>query len=400
MWNPFRKKGQVLDTPEKIADFLQEFGTSASGEKVTPSTAMQISTVFACVRVLAESIGVLPLGIYQKSDGKTSPVKDTPIAKLMQEGPNAFMTPIEYKELIITHLALRGNHFSYKNRVAGRVVELLPLSPAAVKPKLGDNFDVEYEVTFPNGSIETLTEREIWHVRLFTDDGLNGLSPISYNRNSLGLAKATETHGSVLFKNAAKPAGGFKTSSNLKEDQVRNLKEQLDGYRGEGAHKNLILQGGLEWFQTTMTSEDAQFLETRKYQRSEICGIFKVPPHMIGDLERATFSNIEHQSLDFVQSALVPYMTRIEQRINKSLLSNSNHYAKFNANALLRGDMKARAEFYTKMLHAGAISPNEIRALEDWDERENGDIYLTPLNMAINGKPIEDSDSDDSQEEA
>lgn len=401
MWNPFKRKGETLDTPDKIASYLQEAGVSASGERITPLSAMQISTVFSCVRVLAEAVGTLPLGIFEKRDGRTITVDDTPLAKLMRNGPNDYMTPLEYKELLITHLALRGNHFAYKNRVAGRVVELLPLNPSSVKPKLNDEYQIEYEITFPNGTKETLTEREIFHVRLFSDDGVNGLSPIAYNRNSLGLAKATERHGSVLFKNAAKPSGGFKTTANLKEDQIKNLKEQLDEYKSDGAHKNLILQGGLDWFQTTMTSEDAQFLETRKYQRSEICGIFKVPPHMVGDLERATFSNIEHQSLDFVQSALVPYLTRIEQRVNKSLISNPKHYAKFNANALLRGDMKTRAEFYTKMLHNGALSPNEIRELEDMDARDGGDIFLTPLNMAVNGKPVEEAaTSGESEEEA
>lgn len=400
MWNPFKRKSQALDTPDKIANYLQEMGASTSGEKITPLSAMQISTVFACVRVLAEAIGTLPLGIFEKQGNRTVAITDTPLSKLMKQGPNSFMTPLEYKELIVTHLALRGNHFSFKNRVAGRVVELLPLNPSSVKPYLNDDYQPEYEVTFPNGQKETFTDREIWHVRLFTDDGLNGLSPIAYNRNCLGLAKSTETHGSVLFKNAAKPAGGFKTASNLKEDQVKNLKEQLDDYKGEGAHRNLILQGGLEWFHTTMTSEDAQFLETRKYQRSEICGIFKVPPHMIGDLERATFNNIEHISLSFSQTALVPYMTRIEQRINKSLVSKPSHYAKFNTNALMRGDMKARADFYTSMIQNGALSPNEIRELEDMDAREGGDVYLTPLNMAINGKPVEESNSDNSEETA
>ena len=388
------RKSQKLDTPEKVAAYMQEYNESASGVKVNEQTAMQLATVYSCVRVLAEAIGKLPLNIYQQNNGRTEKITNTPLAKIMRDGPNDYMTPLEYKELIITHLALRGNHFSYKNRVAGRVVELLPMDPASVVAKLNDNYEPEYEVTFPNGTREVLDQSRIFHIRLFSDNGLNGLSPISYARNTLGLSISAETHGSTLFKNAAQPSGGFSTDAKLSPEVVKDLKDQLDGYRGSDAHKNLILQGGLKWFQTSLSSDDAQFLETRKFQRSEICGLFNVPPHMVGDLEKATFSNIEHQSLDFVRNTLMPYLVRIEQRVNKSLIADQKHYAKFNANAQLRGDMKARAEFYTKMLQNGALSPNEIRRLEDMDERDGGDIYLTPMNMMINGEMPEERNDD------
>jgi HK97 family phage portal protein len=362
---------------------------------------MQIATVFACVRVLAESVGMLPINVIQQQGDRTQRVTDSPLAKALKSGPNDYMTAQEYKELVTTHLCLRGNHYAFINEFKGAstsYLELLPMDPAAVEPKIDANYQVSYEVTFANGRKETLPANKVFHVRLFSLDGLNGLSPIQWARNAMGLAKATERHGSKLFKNAAQPSGGFKTDKALKEEQVKNLKDQLQEYAGDGAYRNLILQGGLEWFQTTMTSEDAQFLETRKFQRGEICGIFRVPPHMIADLERATFSNIEHQGLSFVQHSLMPYLSRIEHRINKSLISESGQYAKFNANALLRGDMKARAEFYTKMLQNGALSPNEIRGLEDMDPREGGDIYLTPMNMAVDGKPA-DEEQDDNEEE-
>jgi HK97 family phage portal protein len=219
---------------------------------------------------------------------------------------------------------------------------------------------------------------------LFSLDGLNGLSPISAAKNSLGLAKATEKHGAKLFANAATPSGGFATEKTLTDEQYKRVKDQLDDYKGENAHKNLILEGGLAWFQTSLSSDDAQFLDTRKFQRTDICGVFRVPPHMIADLEKATFSNIEQQGLEYVQHSLMPYLVRIEGRINKDLISKADRgrfFAKFNTNALLRGDMQARGEFYTKLTQTGAISPNEIRALEDLNPREGGDIYLTPMNM-------------------
>ncbi len=390
--------GGDIVTSSQLYDRLVEGMMAESGVTITASNAMQIATVFACVRVLAESVGMLPLNILQKQDNRTIRITDSPVSKVFKAGPNDYMTDQEYKELIVTHLCLRGNHYAYKNEFIGAStssLELLPMNPGAVEPKLDENYEVSYEVTFPNGRKETLPQEQVFHVRLFSLDGLNGLNPIQWARNAMGLAKATERHGSKLFKNAAQPSGGFKTDKSLKEDQIKNLKEQLQEYSGDGAYRNLILQGGLDWFQTTMTSEDAQFLETRKFQRGEICGIFRVPPHMIADLERATFSNIEHQGLSFVGSSLMPYLSRIENRINKSLISQSGHYAKFNANALLRGDMKARAEFYTKMIQNGALSPNEIRELEDMDAREGGDIYLTPMNMAVNGKPVTENEDED-----
>ncbi len=383
-----RKNAEVIDSPEKLLALFSAFGMSASGVNITPANAMQIATVFACIRVLAESVGMLPFNLMIMSDKSRNKDTKNDLFWLMQRGPNDFMTAQEYKELITVHLGLRGNHYSYISKTSsGKILELLPLNPASVEPKLKDDWTVEYKVTFASGKVETLPESSILHIRLFTNDGLIGLSPIAFGRNSMGLAKATENHGSKLFANAARPSGGFKTEKSLTDPQFERLKAQFTEYQGDNAMKNLILEGGLEWFQTTMSSEDAQFLETRKYQRSEICGLFRVPPHMVADLEKATFSNIEHQSLDFVQHTLMPYLTRIEQRFNKCLLSaDKTRYFKFNANALLRGAMKDRAEFYGKLVNLGALSPNDVREFEDMNPRDGGDIYLTPSNMLIDGK--------------
>jgi HK97 family phage portal protein len=388
-----RKNTEAVDTPEKLMALFSTFGMSAAGVNITPANAMQIATVYACVRVLAESVGMLPLTLMVLNEKSRDKDTKNDLFWLMQRGPNDYMTAQEYKELVMVHLGLRGNHFSYISRSStGKILELLPLNPASVEPKLNEDWTVEYKVTFASGIQKILLESEILHIRLFSNDGINGLSPISMGRNSLGLAKATERHGSKLFENAARPAGGFKTEKSLTDDQFSRLQSQFANYTGENAMKNLILEGGLDWFQTTMSSEDAQFLETRKYQRSEICGLYRVPPHMVADLEKATFSNIEHQSLDFVQHTLMPYLTRIEQRFNKCLLQKDKaRYFKFNANALLRGAMKDRAEFYGKLVNLGAMSPNDVRELEDMNPREGGDIYLTPSNMMINGKQPEQS---------
>lgn len=392
----FSSKNNDIVTSKDLANYLGAWYDADSGVQITPSNSMQITTVYQCVKVLAESIGMLPLSIFIEEGSQRT--KDTKHAlhRLFKVGPNDYMTAQEWKELVIAHLCLRGNHYSYVNRVAGKIVEILPLAPGAVSPKLGDDYTVSYDITFKNGTTENVSAAEILHIKTVSTDGLIGLSPISQNVNALGLAKATEKHGSSLFKNGAKPFGGLKTQGNLKDEQYNRLKASLENYQGaDNGFKPLILEGGLEWVQVAITPEDAQYLETRKFQRSEICGIYRVPPHMIGDLERATFSNIEHQGLEFVTHTLMPYLTRIENRILFTLFTRSeqaNRYAKFNVNALLRGDMKARAEFYTKMVQNGAMSPNEIREKEDMNPREGGDVFLTPLNMAVNGKPVEESE--------
>jgi HK97 family phage portal protein len=392
-----RKSTDLINTSKKLADLEDDY-ESDSGVSISSSNALQITTVYQCVKVIAESIGMLPLNVMvETATGKEKAVNH-PAHRLLSIAPNDYQTAQEWKEMVAAHLCLRGNHYSYINRVNGKAVELLPLNPAAVTAKLNDDYSVEYRVTFVNNTTSTLQQSEILHIKGFSIDGVNGVCPISQARHSLGLARATEQHGSSLFKNGANPFGGFKTNDKLTDEQYNRLKDSVSDYQGsKNSFKPLILEGGLDWVQVSITPEAAQFLETRKYQRSEIAGIFRVPPHMIGDLEKATFSNIESQGLEFVTHSLMPYLTRIENRARISLFNEKDqltYYAKFNVNALLRGDMKARAEFYTKMVQNGAMSPNEIRQKEDMNPREGGDIYLTPLNMAINGKPAEENTDD------
>tara|TARA_B100001063_G_scaffold247320_1_gene292614 strand:+ start:8011 stop:9225 length:1215 start_codon:yes stop_codon:yes gene_type:complete len=391
----FGTKNDNAVTSKDLANLLGSWYDADSGVQITPSNSLQITTVYQCIKVLAESIGMLPLSIFMESENLKSKDLKHPLHRLLKVGPNDYQTAQEWKEMVIAHLCLRGNHYSYINRVSGKVVELLPLAPGSVSLSLNDDYTVQYRITFKNGETKPAEASEILHIKTFSTDGLVGVSPITQNVNSLGLAKATEKHGSSIFKNGAKPFGGLKTNQNLKDEQYDRLVSRLENHQGaDNGFRPLILEGGLEWVQVSITPEDAQYLETRKFQRNEICGIYRVPPHMIGDLENATFSNIEHQGLEFVTHTLMPYLTRIENRILFTLLTENeqlNRYVKFNVNALLRGDMAARADFYTKMVQNGALSPNEIRQKEDMNPREGGDVYLTPLNMAVNGKPIEES---------
>lgn len=354
-------------------------GSSTSGVAVTPNSAMFYAVAFACVRVLAESVGQLPIHLYRANGRTREKATDHPLYRLIHERPNEFQTTQEFHEQLVMQLALRGNFYAFKNRgkSGGAVRELLPFMPGAVTP-VQAGWSTMYEVRYSDGKTDILDADQVFRVQL-----MGGLSPVAQAKEAIGLGMATERHGSKLFSNGARPGGVLSTDKKLSPDTVKRLREDWSSrHEGTGnAHRTAILEEGLKWTATAMTADDAQFLETRKYQRSEVCGIWRVPPHMIGDLERATFSNIEHQGLEFVTQALMPYLVRIEQRYSASVIQEPGVYAKFNVNSLLRGDMKSRSQFYTQMLQAGALSPNEIREFEDMNPREGGDVWLTPMNL-------------------
>ncbi|WP_196245198.1 phage portal protein, partial [Xenorhabdus bovienii] len=333
-----------------------------TGRRVSPRMAMQLTAVFSCVRVLAESVGMLPCSLYEQLARGSKRATRERLNTLLSVKPNNYMTPQEFWELLIACLCLRGNFYAYKVRALGEVVELLPLEPGSVVPKLNSDWLPEYQVTFPNGETATLTQNEIWHVRIFTLDGLTGLSPIAYARQAIGLGLATEEHGSRLFGNGAVTSGVLQTDQSLTDDAFDRLKADFES-RHQGlvnAHKPMILEMGLQWKQISLSAEDAQFLETRKFQLEEICRIFRVPLHMVQNTDRATFNNIENLGIGFINYSLVPYLTRIEQRINAGLVKSNKQgqfYAKFNTGALLRGDMKSRFEAYTRGITCGIYSP-------------------------------------------
>ncbi|EOR06706.1 phage portal protein [Acinetobacter tandoii] len=382
----FKTTPQIISSPDDLAKFFGAEYVTGMGQPVTPLRAMQLTTVFTCVRVLSESMGMLPCRLYKRV-GRNKEIADNHrLHDLLYVAPNDYMTAQEFWELLMVCLCLRGNFYAYKVYALGNVVELLPLDPSSVTPKLNDDWTVEYQVNFKNGGLKTLSQDEIWHVRLFTLDGLNGLNPIAYARKCIGLGLDTEEHGTKLFKNGAVTSGVLETAESLTDVAFNRLKNEFtENYAGlANTYKPMILEEGLTWKPTALNLEDSQFLETRQYQATEICGLFRVPPHLAANMEKMTLNNIEHMGMSFVNYSLVPYMTRIESRIKVGLLSEKDrktHYAKFNAGALLRGDLKTRYESYGKGIQWGWLSPNDCRELEDMNPREGGDIYLTPMNM-------------------
>ena len=377
----------AIDTPEKLARALGIGYDSVSG-MVTTTSAMQQTAVFNCVRVLAESVGMLPCRLHKRVGRNLEPAPEHRLSELLSIAPNDYMTAQEFWELLVVCLCLRGNFFAYKVVVLGNVVELLPLDPSIVTPKLKDDWTVEYTVNFASGP-QVLSQDEIWHVRLFTMDGLTGLNPIAYARQCLGLGIAMETHAAKLFTNGAVTSGVLSTEQALSDEAFGRLKTQFQGeHMGvANAYKPMILEMGLNWKPISLNAQDTQFIESRKLTESQICGLFRVPPHLVANLEKMTLSNVENMGMSFVNYALVPLLTRIENRIQVGLLKKTeriSYFAKFNAGALMRGDLAGRYNSYGKGIQWGILSPNDCRELEDRNPREGGDIYLTPMNMTTN----------------
>lgn len=380
--NDISTKGFIDDFREHLVDGAK----STSGVHVTPDSSMRAVTVYACVRVISESLAQLPFAVMERKDKRRERDESHSLYRLFAIRPNSWMTPFEFIENLIAHVLLRGNHFSLKIKSSdGRVIELLPLHPGLVQVEQKTNYDLLYHVTDGHKVVKTYTQDEIFHVRGLSLNGYSGISPITLHREAVGLALATERHGSTLFGNGARPGGILTVSGKMSADAQKRLKDSWgEAMTGHGAHKTAVLEEGMTWQQVGMTSEDSQFLETRKFQRGEIAAIFRVPPHKIGDLERATFSNIEHQSLEFVQDTILPWVRRIEQAIHRDLMPTrhrNSHYVKFNIDSILRGDIKTRFEAYAKAIQWGFMNPDEIRELEDRNPRDRGDEFLVPLNM-------------------
>lgn len=386
----------IIDTPEKLAQALGAGYESASGQRVTTTSAMQQLVVFNCVRVLAESIGMLPCRLLKQNGKVRAPATGHRLYPLLTMAPNGYMTAQEFWELMVACLCLRGNFYAYKVKALGNVVELLPINPDRVQPKLKDDWSVEYKVTFNSGQ-ETLSQDEIWHVRLFTLDGLVGLNPIAYARQALGLGQAMDAHAAKLFTNGAVTSGVLRTEQQLTDEAFGRLKTEFQGeHMGvANAYKPMILEMGLDWKPISLNAQDTQFIESKKLTEAQICGLYRVPPHLVANMDKMTLNNVEQLGMSFVNYSLVPYLTRIEHRIQVGLLSEKDrlsHYAKFNAGGLMRGDLKGRYESYGKGIQWGILSPNDCRELEDLNPREGGDVYLTPMNMTTKPEAAGDAD--------
>ena len=371
------------------------FGGTTSGRPVTERSAMQMTAVYSCVRILAEAIAGLPLHVYrQSSDGAKVKALDHPLYRLLHDEPNPEMTSFVFRETLMTHLLLWGNAFAQVIR-NGRdeVIGLYPLMPNRMTVGRDEAGRLYYEYqrmwNEPTGRFETVTlaARDVLHIPGLGFDGLVGYSPIAMAKNAIGLAQATEDYGASFFANGAAPGGVLEHPGTIKDPaRVRESWQATFGGARNG-NKIAVLEEGMKYTPISVSPEQAQFLETRKFQINEIARIFRIPPHMIGDLEKSSFSNIEQQSLEFVKYTLDPWVIRWEQAITKTLLSPCEKpgvYVKFNVEGLLRGDYQSRMEGYAVARQNGWMSANDIRELENLDKipaEAGGDLYLVNGNM-------------------
>ncbi len=366
---------------------------SSSGVLVNADSAMTVSAVYACVRVLAETVATLPLFIYQRTtDGGKSKESRHPLYGLLHDAPNDWQTSVEWREMMMGHLALRGNAYSYLDFAGnGYPLRLIPLHPDKVRPFWdGPNLDIiRYEITDNAGHFAVYPMERILHLRGLSSDGLMGISPIGVARESIGLAKATEEYGARLFSSYGRPGGILTHPAKLTPEAAKRLRDSWQASHAglPSAHKVAVLEEGMSWHQVSMNAEDAQFLQTRQYQITEIARLFRIPPHMIGDLSRATFSNVEQQSLEFVTHTIRPWLVRWEQALSRSLLPKADHdrgyFIEFLVDGLLRGDIASRYQAYSIGRNNGWLSANDIRRLENMNPLPDrqGDLYLVPLNM-------------------
>lgn len=360
---------------------------SSAGVAVTHETALRQSAVYACVLVISETVAQLPLILYERKGSRKERALSQRLYGLLHDAPNEFQTSFEWRQMQTAHLCLRGNAYSYISRsVTGEPLELLPMHPDRVEVKQHKDYSLEYRFKDADSVTHTLRQDQVLRLTGLSFDGVNGLSPISYHRESVGTAIAADRHTALSFKNGAKLNGILKREGTFKDlDVAKRVRESWDeAFSGDNAFKTPLLEDGLEWQQISMNNRDAQYIETRKFQTEDIARIFRVPPHKIGHLERSTNNNIEHQALEFVTDTLMPWLRRWEQAIGRDLLGVTDrrkYFAEFLVDGLLRGDAKSRSEFYASAVQTGWMNRNEVRAKENMNPEDGLDEFLEPMNM-------------------
>ena len=360
---------------------------TSSGMRVSPDSALRLAAVYACVRILAETIASLPLVVYQRRpDGGKDRVTDHWLYRLMAKRPNRFQNPFEWREMLQGHLALRGNAFNQIiTNPRGEIIELMPIHPDRVKIELLPSGEYRYQISDRSGTEVILPRGEVWHLRGLSSDGLMGMSPIELARENLGTALAAQGYGARFFANDAKPTGGWiEFPGSFKDSEAKKVFRESYQHAQSGSNRGkvLVLENGMKFHEVGVTNKDAQFLELRKFQITDVARLFRVPPHMIADLDRATFSNIEQQSLEFVMHTMTPWAERWEASIQSELLLESDDIEiEFDFANLMRGDASSRSSYYQSGIQNGWLTRNEARIAENLNPIDGLDQPLRPLNM-------------------
>lgn len=389
-----RDKPKVTDTSSTPGQsFRFWFGRSTSNKVVTEQSAMRVAAVYACIRVLCEGVAQLPVHFYRRTEGGgKEKATDHPLYKLLCSEPNPEMTQFTFMETMMAHLLIWGNAYAQIVRNSKKeVIGLYPLMANRMQVYRDDKHQIYYEYTLLDDEAKAVKKRilkqsDVLHIPCMGFDGLVGYSPLAVAKNAVGISLACEDYGANFFANGGTPCGVLEHPGTIK-DVAKVQENWKNGFSGSNAHKVAVLEEGMKYTPISITPDEAQFLDTRKFQIDEIARIYRVPPHLIGDLDHSTFSNIEQQSLEFVTYTLQPWLIRWEQGFMRQLLTEeekAQYFVKFSVDGLLRGDYASRMSGYATARQNGWMSSNDIRQMEDLDRipaEEGGDLYLINGSM-------------------
>ncbi len=366
--------------------FWEEWmGTSSSGKTVSADKAIRLSAVWACVRLLSESVSTLPLKIYERqADGSRKAATGHPAYAVLCRRPNPEMTPSRFMLMVVASICLRGNAFIEKKFIGSRLVSLVPLLPQNMVVKRLENGSLEYTYT-DSGSKRVIPVKNIMHIRGFGLDGVCGMMPMMTGRDVIGSAMAVEESAAKIFEHGLQSSGFLSAEQALDKDQRERLRGYMATFTGsKNAGKIMVLEGGLKYQNVTMNPEAAQMLESRSFSIEEICRWFRVPPFIVGHTTKQSSwaSSLEGMNLQFLTHTLRPLLVNIEQEIARCLLdSDDDIFAEFSVEGLLRADSAGRAAYYTSALQNGWMSRNDVRRLENMPPIDGGDIYTVQLNL-------------------
>jgi HK97 family phage portal protein len=386
----FRPRNDIASAAGLDAYLRMGANSSYAGISVTPASARGVAAVFACARNIAEDMGKLPFEVFQQNTERERVRATTsPYWRLLHDKPNSFQSSQQFREFMTDCAVMRGNGAAFKNIIGGQIRELLPIHPDRFVIEQLPDYELLFHVTMADGSVQTFTRKQIFHLPGLTVDGPVGVSVISFARQTIGTALGANRHAGTFFGNGMKPSGIFKHPSRLKDDAFKRLKDQLQAATsGNNSNETLVIEEGMEFQPVTLNARDSQFLESRTFEVVEICRWFRMPPHKISELSRATFSNIEHQDLEYTKDTLMPWGKRWEYAVNQQVISTNNVYAELNFDAQLRGATLERYQAY--QLAAGGPAPwmrrNEVRRRENLEPIDGLDEMLVPLNMGAAGQ--------------
>jgi HK97 family phage portal protein len=369
---------------------------SDSGMRVSPETAMKLAAVFACVRVVSETLASMPFVIYRRlPDGGKERATDHPLYKVLHDTPNQWQTSFEFVEMMQGHLELRGNAFAVIcPGPKGAIDSLVPIHPDRVAVFRLPNGRLRYQVrAWYDGSITNYAQDEMFHLRGLSSDGMVGMSTIAVQRETIGTGLAQQEYAARFFANDSKPGGVLEHPGKMSPEAYKRAKESFqESQTLSNRHKVALLEEGMKYTAISVSNKDSQFLEARQYTRGDVASMFRVQPHKIGDLTKATFSNIEEQNIEFVTDCMRPRAVRWERRVSQDLISplelpdDDEYFGEFLMDALLRGDMKSRYDSYTLGRNGGWLNPNDICRLENMNPipaSQGGNDYLRPLNYVV-----------------